>query len=102
MKTSGHLIYIATEFPTCMKRSIDYAGSRYFLNGMDIYRYSSAVIDYLYAAILSNSNIDLITKASQMLIDSIIDYFPDKMMKTSRSCSSYIHSGTPADCFKPL
>ena len=64
---------------------------------MNADRHAAAVVRYTDDIALLDDDVDLIRKASQCLIDSIIDDFPYQMVESSAAGASDIHAWTLPD-----
>ena len=85
-----------------MQNGVNHAHSRNFLCRMDIHRNSSSIVFDHDTAISRQGNPQLRTVPCQMLINSIIQYFPYQMVQPPRSGTSNIHTRPLSDRFQSL
>ena len=86
METACHLISAAAEFSACVENGIYNGSRRYSLLGVYANRDTTSVIGYFDNIVLKYLHVYFRTVACKGFINSIIDYFVNKVMKTSGAC----------------
>ena len=66
------------------------------------YRDTSTIVDNNDMTIFFNDHLYLIAMTRERLVNGIIDYFVDEMMKACLSSTSNVHSGPHSDSFEAL
>ena len=102
VKTSGYLISTATEFSARVKYGINHLRRRYTLFWVDSRRNTASVILYGNTVSLVYSNGYLIAKARKSLVNRVIHYLVNKVMKSADRGSTYIHTRTLSYRLKSL
>src|SRR5688572_3951723 len=69
---------------------------------MDIDRNPSTVVDHPHSPVGEDRHFDSSGKARHSLIDRVVDYFPDQVMKAPGSGRADIHAGPLAHCLEAL
>ena len=102
MKASRYFIGAAPELAARVQNRVHDTGGRDMLGRVDIDGNPSAVIVNGDSAVFLQGDINFIAEAAEMLVDSIIQNLPDKMVESAGSCASDIHAGPLAHCFQPF
>ena len=100
MKTACDLISAAAELTSCVEDSINYRCGGDALFRVDTGRDSSSVIGNFDNIAGENFYIDLGAVACERFIDSVIDYFIYKMMKSLRTGRTDVHTRSYSYRFK--
>ena len=92
MQTSGNLISTTAEFTTGMQYSKNRFHTGYSCLFNDSRRHSSTIILYTDDVIFFNRYFNIRSESGKSLIDRVINNFPDKVMKTSLTGRTDIHT----------
>ena len=102
MQTAGNFIRTLVEFTAGMKTSQNQFKCTYFFGRVDINWNTASVIYNAYNVIAFKCNCNCITKACHCFIDWVIYCFINKMMKSTWTCWTNIHTRSLTNCFESL
>ena len=102
MQTTRDLVCIFVKLTASVQYGHDDLQGRTMLLGMFINRDASTIIDNLDRIIWQNGDLNIITIASQGLVDTVIDNLADEMMQTLDAGIADVHGRTFAHCLKTL
>ncbi len=102
VQSSGNLVGGIAEFAACVQDGVDNPHSRYFFGRMDVGRHAASVVRDGDSAVLPHDKLDSAAVACKMLVNTIIQYFPDQVMEPPCAGASYVHAGTLAHSLQPL
>ncbi len=81
MQASSDLVRLIVELATGVEPSHDDLGSADALLWVLVHRYPPAMVDHGYRPVLLEVHLDCWVVPGEVLINSIVDYFPDAMME---------------------
>ncbi|MPN59151.1 hypothetical protein SDC9_206871 [bioreactor metagenome] len=91
METTGNFVGIFVEFSSGTDFGHDHFQCGFLLFFVKIYRNSSAVVTHGNSVSLMDSYIDGVAMSSERLVNRIIHYFINQMVKTSGSHITDVH-----------
>ena len=95
-----YLVGATVELSARMEHRVNNSLCRLLFCRMHIHRNSSSVIRNCCRSVFINRDGNIITIACKMLVNRVIDYFLNQMIKTASACISDIHTRTQSDRFK--
>ena len=102
VQTAGHLVHGVAEFAARVQDRVDDARGRDSLGRMNVHRNAAAVVKDRYAAVLLKSDVDLVAVAREVLVDTVVENLPHKVMETLRAGRTDVHTGTLANGLEPF
>ena len=102
VQTAGNLVDGVAELAARMQNRVDHARGRNLLRRMNVHRDTAAVVNDGDAAVLLKRDVDFGAISCEVLVDTVVENFPYKVVKTFAARRADVHTGPLADGFKPF
>ena len=97
MQAAGNLVGRVVEFTAGMQGGHDQFQGRNLFRGMHIHRNTPSVIFNRYRVVFVNRHPYSFTVAGQGFVNTVVDNFPDEMVKSFNCGIAYIHGRSFSD-----
>ena len=91
MKAAGYFVSIAVKFTAGMKFGHHNLNCRYFMDRVNVNWNTTSVVLDRTRTIRMKNDFNYITMAIHSLINRVVNYLIDKMMKTCLACCTDVH-----------
>ena len=91
MQTTGNLVGPFIEFTSGVEHGQYDLQGRFALFLMNIYRDTSAIVDHCDGIVRIDDYVNVLAKASQCLVDGVINHLINQMMETLFAGVAYVH-----------